>query len=484
MKKPLILTVDNFTTFQLEGLSRSEISHIQSKTALPVKGAFMTAAYKAKIWDGKESLFTEDGVGFVYELETILNILESDLGYDLDYDLDYKFDQPWFDFDAIPLVGDGYLKEFTGFDLRDYQLNGINSVIQNRKGVLDYGTNAGKSWICAGISKAFDPILKSVVIVPSENLVTQTFADYDKTDLNVVALTANIKPAKRKETIQNARHVIITSKLFMNCFEYFTEEPMVLIIDETHLMGTVFSDIIRNHMAHCPVRVGLTATLPNAKTDPFKRKMIFSHLGGGVLEQIKQKELISRGVSSQLSIQMFKTRHQEIEELSTTREFDWSLEDNYLLNNTDRIAAIAEFIKEFDNKNTLILCHAGLGVKLAEMLGTGVVIDETKTEQRQAWFNEFDNRDDFKLVATFGCAGTGLSINRIFRLFMIDVGKNETYILQGIGRGLRRDGEVNKIEVIDISADSKYSKRHRKDRIAIYKREKFNFVEESRQIIV
>lgn len=55
----------------------------------------------------------------------------------------------------------------------------------------------------------------------------------------------------------------------------------------------------------------------------------------------------------------------------------------------------------------------------------------------------------------------------------LDVGKNETYILQGIGRGLRLDGVHNSIELIDIHARTKYSMRHLKERLKIYKNESY-----------
>lgn len=480
----LILRIVDHVNFELIGLSEAEISVIQKHTSRHVKGAFTTAAFKAKIWDGRESLFRDDGIGFLYELDDVLSILEKRLGYDLDHDIDLQITRKEFDLDSIGFVDPDYLKQFSGYTLRDYQTNSINSVIKHHKGILDIGTNGGKSWVCAGISRAFDPILKSVVIVPSENLVNQTYKDYSKTDLNVCALNPSVSPKKRESMIRDNRHVILTDKLFLNCIDHFEKDDWVVIIDESHRFGPVLANALRTSMAHCPVRVGLTATLPKEKADPYKRNMIISTIGGGILESVAQSELISRGISSELNIEMLQTIHPEFASEIDDYQIDWSIEESYLLNNVDRISSIAEFIKSLPKTNTLILCHNGLGVKLSEMLGVDVVIDETPITTREKWYGEFDCKDDFQLVATFGCAGTGLSINRIFRLIMIDVGKNETYILQGIGRGLRLDGEVNKIEVLDISAKMKYSSKHMKDRIKIYDREKFPYTVNNNHLMV
>lgn len=482
MRKPLTLTVDDFVNFHIEGLTPQEIGKIQKATSLPVKGAFTSAAFKAKIWDGRESLLTDEGIGVLYELNKVLGHVES-CGYDLDEDLELVFEQPDINLD-VPFVDENYLLEYSGYKLRDYQMNGINAAIQHRKGILDIATNGGKSWMCVGISRVFDKVLKSVIIVPSEFLVNQTYADYSKTDLNVIALTADIKPAKREAAIRGARHVITTAKLFMNCVEFFKEDAWAFVYDEAHIFGDVMADILRMEMGHCPVRIGLSATIPKHKADPYKRNKILSYIGGDILTCVAQKELMERGISAKLNIVMHSTVHQEIDELSTEKEFDWSVEQSYLLQNRDRIKAIADFIQTFDVKNTLILCHAALGTQLAEHLGCNMITEDTPNKIRQEWFAEFKNNDDVLLAATFGCAGTGISVNRVFRQFLIDVGKDETAILQGIGRGVRLDGVLNKIEVVDISARTKFSLRHRAERIKIYKREGFEFVEEKQFIMV
>lgn len=479
----LKLSVDDFVNFQLEGLSRKEIAVLQKHTARPVKGAFTSAAFKAKIWDGRESLMDDNGVGVLFELNKTLDVVENVLGYDLETDMSYTFSQPEIDLD-VPLIDADYMKAFSGYTYRDYQYNSVNMVIKHRKGILDIGTNGGKSWICAGISRAYDSVLKSLVIVPSENLVTQTYADYSKTDMNVVALTSSVPVKKRQSLIQGARHVIMTSKLFMNCVEFFQNESWVIIYDEAHVFGDVMADLLRVQMSHCPVRVGLTATLPNDKTDPYKRHKIMAVIGGDILVKVKQSELIERGISSKITIKMLSTSDVEMEELSSAKEFEWGLEESYLLNNMERVSAICDYIKTLDVKNTLILCHAGFGLKLAELLGCNVITDETPTALRAEWFAEFDKRDDFILAATFGCAGTGISINRIFRGISVDVGKNETSIIQGIGRMLRLDGVHNEVGMVDISAKTKYSSNHRKERIKIYKREKFSFIEDNEVIMV
>lgn len=475
--KKLKLVIDDFVNFKIQGLTSSEINKIQSKTSHPVKGAFTTAAFRSGIWDGRESLLTDDGIGVQADLDKTLDALE-ELGYDLDNDIVFVDKTPVIDIEVPPVDENFVLKE-SGFPYRDYQLDGVNSAVRSKRGILDIGTNGGKSWICVGISKAYDGKLKTVVIVPSENLVSQVHSDYKKTDLNVAALTSKVPPNKRKSVIDAANHVVITTKLFMNCVGMFSSAHWGIIVDECHKFGEVFRDMLRYEMGHCPVRIGMTGTVPNIKKDPFKRHMILSTLNGDVLRKVSQRELIDRGISSNFNISVVTTVHPEVSELSKDKDtWDWSVEESYLGSNQPRISAIADYIRSFETKNTLILCHRQLGLRLGEILGVPVIVDEVKPSQREEWFAEFDKRDDFILVATYDCVGTGISINRIFRQFMIDVGKNETYIIQGIGRAIRRDGVLNTAEVIDIHADTRYSLLHKKERRSIYRNEKFEFTDD------
>jgi len=120
---------------------------------------------------------------------------------------------------------------------------------------------------------------------------------------------------------------------------------------------------------------------------------------------------------------------------------------------------------------------------MSDRLGSDLIVDETPTSERKEMFTKFDD-SDYTLVASFGTSGTGLSINRIFRVILIDVGKNETYIKQSIGRGLRLDGDRNEVEIIDISSNTKYAKKHRKSRIKVYERDEYNYFNSETTITV
>lgn len=470
----LTLTLIDEVNCLIEGLRPRDINTIVKRTELPVPGAFATAAYKTGNWSGKESLFRDDGLFFQYMIPDILDVLE-ELGYKLDRDVTLVDERNTYGPFNIPPIDEDFLKKETGFSLRAYQQSGINEVIKHQKGFLDFATNAGKSTIILGISKAFDPYLGSLIVVPSETLVKQTFEYYKNSDLNAVAITKKIKPKDRPAVFEQHRHIVITSKLLLNCLEYVDGKPYAFIYDESHIAGDVIFNAMRTALAECPVRVGLTGTMPS---DRLKRAKIHAHIGGGTLDVVSAKQLIDNKFASDVHIDMIKVRHRELEELSINdKDWDWEKESRYLATHLDRIKIIADYIKDLETKNTLVLCHPDMGKRLSTYFNDRMIVDETPVDTRAEWFAEYDFRDDVILHGSFGCASTGISVDRIKRLILIDIGKNATAIKQSIGRGLRLDGETNELEVLDISSLTKYSERHYKERKKIYKREKFSFKE-------
>lgn len=434
----------------------------------------MTAAYKLELTDGFVYMIDDEGYTYVYYLEQILDIIENDTTANVDDIelIDNRKPLPEFD-DSVYDIPPDLNKEETGFSFREEQIDGISLGLNNLRGVLEFATNLGKTSVCLGYSKKLDGILKTVIIIPSEQLASQTFEDYKKSSLNCAYINKKIKPAKRPEAIEKADHIIITTKLFMNCVEMFDFSKCALFIDECHIFGEVFADKLRFDAPMAPMAIGLTGTLPK---DKLKRNKICATIGGGVIGKVSTHETIKKGYSSKAHIKLVDVIHPEIEDLFDTmiekKTYDWSLEQNYYNTNEDRMKAIAEYIQSLPKKNTLILCHAQFGNMMCDYLGEKFIYDEISVDERKELFAEFKTRDDLFRYASFGTSSTGISENNILRLVLIELGTDEKLLIQSIGRAIRKDGVVNEVDVIDIGSKTKYAERHRKNRIKVYKSEK------------
>jgi superfamily II DNA or RNA helicase len=79
------------------------------------------------------------------------------------------------------------------------------------------------------------------------------------------------------------------------------------------------------------------------------------------------------------------------------------------------------------------------------------------------------------LICTSGIASTGISINRIFNLFLFEPGKSFVRTIQSIGRGLRVAEDKDFVNVYDITSNCKYSKTHLAKRKKFYKDAQYPF---------
>lgn len=462
-----------------EGLTSEQIDTIIKKTERSVKGAYQTAAYKLNKWNGKESQFRKDGFTFQYLLEKVFKIMEEQLLIDLDQQveiIDHRKPLP-VTIDQVSYCTENFLSN-TGKTLHAHQIESINAVIDNMKGVIRAATASGKSLIALGICKSFDHCFPSITIVPNMSLVEQMKADFEEEGtLNFSVIKKEHTQQQREEIAANCRHIIITWKLFNNCYELFEDFQGIFIYDESHACGDVMYYHFKNTLSECPVRIGMTATLPKDKQ---KTEKILCHIGGDPLIEVETKELQDKGLVSSCNITVVPVNDPHVDD-----DFgNWDIEVEYLRKNKRRINSIANYINTLSSTNTMILTNRQTGNELAQHLGTPFIDKDTEDDERQRLYQLFENQNDCLLTATYGTVGTGISINRIFRLILIDVGKDPITIFQSIGRGLRKDGNIDHLEVIDIYSELKYSKRHKKERIKLYKQKEYPFTESINPIMV
>lgn len=463
------------------GLPKKHFKQIYESMKLPKAGAFMTVAYQMKLDDGMEALISPDGFTYAYFLDDIMDML-AELGYG---ENDVKFNDERvsiFDYNPIP-VDDYYL----GVQFRTHQKLAVNEVIKFRKGILALATNAGKSWCCVALSKYFNNHgLIGLVIVPNVKLAKQTLESYQQFSIDAVVIDAKIKTNKeRLDLFSKHKNIIITSSLLNNIIkhieengepDFFNNIPLMILYDEVHIFGDTMFDAFKYNLCTAPIRVGMSGTIPK---DKLKCAKIFGSIGGGELTKVSVKELQEKGYAANFNISFVVLEDQEVDEFATRdmvkiKAWNWAKEERYY-GMEKRALPIAKFIENLEPVNTLVLCRPELGQHIAKIFGTICIDKDVPNETRDELFNKFSKKGEEIVIASFDTSATGISQNFIHRVILIDSGKDETNVLQGIGRGIRLDGLENKCEIIDISANTLYAIEHRKERQKIYKREKFSF---------
>lgn len=435
-------------------------------------------AYKLGRWNGCTSFCTLGGKTYLNTLDRLLPILQ-DRGYEFEIDDQRAFHQ--FDFQPID---ENYLSDIQWpfghrfahqpIMIRDYQVEAINLCLKNLQGVNVLPTSAGKTLVTATLSKIVEPYGRTIVIVPNKNLVQQTEEDYRNIGLDVGVLYGDRKEYDCQHTICTWQSLNVLDKKHKDCLdnlqmEVFLKNLTAVIVDECHqvkdtnilhkLMTTVFKDI--------PIRWGLTGTIPE---EEYKQMGLFTAIGPQI-GALTAKELQDKGVLAQCHVTIMQTQE-------TLQYVNYQEELKYLVTNDQRLTWMAGVIEEIANSgNTLVLVdRIETGQKLYNQISNSVFISgEMKSKDRREHYKEINFSDNKIMIATYGTTSTGISINRIFNLVLVEAGKSFVRTIQSIGRGLRMADDKDSVDIYDLCSKMKFSNNHLNKRKQFYKNAQYPF---------
>jgi superfamily II DNA or RNA helicase len=437
-------------------------------------------AYKLGRWDGTVSFFGLGGTTYMSMLPQVLEFLENQ-NYRIDLEdlrnpTNLNFPEITEDFWGEKTWPEGH--RFAGelIRLRGDQVEVINKFLENPQCIQEIATGFGKTITTATLANICEKYGRSITIVPNKSLVEQTEEDFINVGLDVGVYYGDRKELGRKHTICTWQSLNILDKKSLN----FDEENEILtlaellegvncvIVDEVHMAkAEVLKKLLTHNLANAPIRWGLTGTVPKADHE---FQSIRAALGE-VVHQVKAHELQEAGVLSDCHVQVVQT--------AEWKEFSGYAEElKYLVTDPTRMTYIANLIKGIaESGNTLVLVdRIESGNFLTEHLPDSVFISgKVKTKDRKEEYDEVRTADNKIIVATYGVAAVGINIPRIFNLVLLEPGKSFVRVIQSIGRGIRKAEDKDFVQIWDITAATKYAKRHLTERKKFYKEAKYDF---------
>lgn len=440
----------------IAGIEPSEVTFFWNKYGIEVEGSWFMPARKLGRWDGKIRFFEKTGKVFLRFLEEIEPFLVK-WGYDIElhderrpqHVVAGRIHKDWFK---------GRTQEGVNIELRPYQVEAVNNALDAQSGMVIAATGAGKTLMVAGMCDVLgDEEQRAMVIVPSSDLVEQT-----STTFRLAGIDHGLYSGDKKDLYHP--HVIGTWQALQNN-PRVVEDFQCVIVDEAHgASAKTIGDLITNHGKNIAYRFGFTGTLPKPLTD---RYTLLGSLGN-VLYEINARYLIDHGYLAELDIEPL-----EIQEAADEEFPDYSSEKAYTARHPERLDLLADLIIDRANKfgNTLVLVNTIKQGQQLEKLIKGAVFLQGATENdvRAEWYGTFAHRDDLIVIATSGIASTGISIDRVFSLMLIDAGKSFIKCIQSIGRGLRKAHDKDKVHVCDVYSGLKWGKKHARERAKFYK---------------
>jgi len=477
MKKTILEIVDevNCRFHNLDIVTRRKLTN-ELSYMLPY--AYHTPAYKLGRWDGKVKFCDVGARTYINLLDRLLPIVQ-DSGYDVELvdnrvDQSFRFEKVDANTFADKTWPAGHKHEGEPIILRDYQVEIVNMFLENTQGIQEISTGAGKTLVTAVLSKLIEPYGRSIVVVPSKQLVEQTEDDYKNLGLDVGVLYGDRKEYTKTHTIctwQSLEALNKKSKIYDPDISLmdFIEGVSCIIVDEVHgAKADVLKKLMTREFANIPLRWGLTGTIPLDEAE--KIALILSI--GDIIHEVTAKELQDQGVLSNLHVEVMQLKDPVMKFQNYQAELKWLVSDK------KRMTYVANhIIEQAKTGNTLVLVqHIKAGELLQSMIPDSVFIHGTmKTKDRKTEYDEVRTSEGKIIIATYGVAAVGIDVPRIFNLYLIEPGKSFIRVIQSIGRSIRMAVDKNFANIFDVTSTHKYSKRHLTTRKKFYNKQQYPF---------
>ena len=380
--------------------------------------------------------------------------------------------------------------------MRDYQTEMIKSLIFNvgGRGLIESPTASGKSLIVANFIDTVETRIKAglkyLIYVPNRQLVDQFYKDlisygYEKT--RITRLTSGLK---RSEAYNPEAQVIISNRQYLFTNKESLPKIDALIADEVHQTVAKSTRKFVEEL-DCDIKIGCSGTLPRSKIGKWTLMGMFGPVA--YVEEITH--LQKEGYISKLGITLLKVKDLSVESdreclfnVNSTKKFDsdnpedvtfneaYISETNYVVKNYERLYSPILGELEKMKGNTLVLFdRIEFGQNMFKMCSemsrkpVKYIDGSTKISDRENDRAELESTTDNILFGQVSILSTGINVRNLTNLVLMVSTKSFSRILQSIGRTLRLHKDKDVANLYDISFNFKYSQRHLRERMEIYK---------------
>jgi len=464
-------------------------------------------SYKSGRWDGKIRLYDLSKNLFPIGLLSKLDyFIKQNKSYSVTY-TNFEKSRTIFSYDKTEEI----IKPFNRMTGRDYQIEGIRIGLREKNCILLSPTATGKSFIIYNLSQVFKKMqLKTLIIVPSIQLVSQLVGDFDdyssECETQFSEYCHKIFGGEEKHSFKDV--IISTYQSLMSLpADYFTQFQAV-IVDECHT-GSTDGKVIKRLIEVCTeteYKIGLSGTLNNEKLDEFSVIGMY----GQIYQLTTVKKEVARGNLSPFLINRINLKYPESIQKQFEENYDelksnldkqkvinpemnigakmYKFEIDYINIQPYKYDLICQIAKKCKG-NTLILFkrNEGMGFKLHKKLLSytqeheiHLVYGNIDVEKRELIRKGLEKSDYNIILGNIKCMGTGINIKRLSNIIFAESVKSQITLLQSVGRGLRIHETKQLLNVYDICDDlsngdfENYAIDHFNVRNSIYKKEGYD----------
>lgn len=384
------------------------------------------------------------------------------------------------------------------YQLREYQTNAIKALIFDGcgRGLIELPTGSGKSFVIGNfiytLLQQYNSSLKTLIFVPNRQLVDQFYKDLLDYGFKKEEVTKLASGLKKDEKYDPKARIIVSNRQYLFTNKEKLPKIDVLIADEAHSVAVPDSQTYKFvENLNCSIKVGCSGTLPR---DNF-RKWSLIGLFSRILYTEDIVKLQNEGYLTKLKIEVLSVKDEAVE---NDKNIPFNLHSNvkYIeggdvafneaynaeveYTNKNCLRLYTPMIKKIEklNGNVLILFdRIEFGHELFETLkewkprGSEIyyIDGSIAIDEREKIRTEFERSNSNILIGQSSILATGINIKQLSNICFTGGGKSLIKCIQSIGRILRLHESKDFATVIDCVFNFKYSRRHFKERMKLYK---------------
>jgi superfamily II DNA or RNA helicase len=430
-----------------------------------VENYFFMPAFKAGIWDGSVRLFNIL-TGCIYAgLQKQIEEFCKERNYEIEYTYDTSFTK-------ISLVD---IQEFIKtlklpFEPHKHQMEAFLYAVESKRALLISPTGSGKTLLDFLLIKYFNK--KSLIIVPTTNLVTQLYSDFIEYGMDENSMY-KVYAGQDKNT--NKQIICSTWQSLVKMPKSYFEQFELVIGEEADGFEAKSLTSIMTKLVNCSYRFGVTGTLKGTQIN----QLVLEGLFGPIKTVATTSELMNKKILSDLKINVLVLNYSE-KEKKVKRNY--ITEIDFILSHLKR----NEFIKNLAlsrEGNTLVLFQfiekhgRPLYEQILKDAGERPVFfvwSEIKGDDRDQIRKLVENQTNAIIIAS-SVFVRGVNIKSLKHLISTSPTKARRTVLQAIGRTLRRSKTKSEAILYDVvdNLGNNYALQHYIERSKIYMEENF-----------
>lgn len=433
--------------FQAQGL----VSKILSWTEMVPGQDGMVPVYKSA-YDGRRRGFP---AGLVNEVMTALR----EEGHEVTY---FPIDHPR----IMPKI----IHSLPGIEYEDYQKDILRPIgILFKRGIIVASTGAGKSIIIGGIIAKMGLPFKTLVIVPTTDILMQIRRDM----INWFGVR---KVGQIGSGVVQLENITIALYQSLDKVKFSHNEFKMVIVDEVHRINDSIINMLNRFGSSIWYRFGVTATPQKVNKNPSKTFDMKGFIGP-IIKEVVDEQVTARVIPAKVYMFRFQNNAPIGESYQKSLKHD-------ILMHKERNRLFLYAVKKYaldKGLTALMLLDEVAQLKLMEKMAIEMGLKPGVAHGKQnKMLNELVKQDlnnrRINLVIATQVFGMGTNIPTVDCIAIPSSRKSEIDTLQKIGRGRRRTEFKDKLIVIDSIDHIRSSKKFHQhfytyslERMAIYK---------------